>query len=474
MHLLNTNTLKIHTFYDSDTPLYAILSHTWGDDEVTYEQFISGSYENLAGYDKIRGCCSIAAQDGWDWVWIDTCCIDKRSSAELSEAINSMYSWYSRAEVCYAYLEDVFQAITLDGAVTSAKVRKRGIASDGLFGESRWFTRGWTLQELLAPQSVTFYDRHWTEIGTKSNLLFEVSQATGIAHEFLESPHNASVAQKMSWASNRQTTRPEDIAYCLLGLFDVNMPLLYGEGLKAFKRLQEEIIKLSADQSIFAWSDSHCKPQNSRFAEVTCSGMLAWSPECFSASSDIITARLNIDLKPYSITHLGLSMEFQYVRKEVHDRVGLRSSCSIVAFDDGFVLMALLACAPTQATSTRCAVPLAVTNDIGPAEKRASRISRPCLDFDSYETDQDYDKARFYIASLCSHSLGQRPCPNYLRYSVLRFPTLISQGWYVKGDYTGTAPVQVDPNREIITDLYHGSKAIIEYGYTFICHQRSG
>ena len=249
----------------------------------------------------------------WEWAWIDTCCIDKRSSSELSEAINSMYRWYSEAQVCYAYLEDLFQELHLEASVTDGRERKREKGGHRTFRQSRWFTRGWTLQELLAPQSVIFYDQNWTEIGSKSSLLNQVSQASGIAIGFLESPHTASIAQKMSWASRRQTTRTEDTAYCLLGLFGVNMPLLYGEGSKAFRRLQEEIIKSSTDQSIFAWRDPRCVP-HWKPVRATFTGMLAMSPEYYSTSSDIITASLpGKQSTPYSVNNLGVSMELYYI-----------------------------------------------------------------------------------------------------------------------------------------------------------------
>ena len=216
----------------------------------------------------------MALNDGWDWIWIDTCCIDKRSSAELSEAINSMYLWYREAQVCYAYLSDV--CINVDtGEPFYQHVYKT-------FHESRWFRRGWTLQELLAPQSVVFYDRKWTELGTRSSLEHEVSLATGISIEFLNQPLTASVAQKMFWASRRETTRIEDTAYCLLGIFDVNMPLLYGEGPKAFQRLQEEILKVNADTSLFAWADKTPKKV------MYCSSMLAGSPAHFIDSGNIV------------------------------------------------------------------------------------------------------------------------------------------------------------------------------------------
>jgi hypothetical protein len=241
MRLLNTTTSKLEEFEGNKISLYAILSHTWGDNEATFQD-IEGAdaekKENKKGYEKIRMACSIVAADGFHYVWIDTCCINKTSSAELSEAINSMYRWYQESGVCYTYLADVSSR-----------------AADGEFKKSRWFTRGWTLQELIAPSIVIFLDRKWRQIGTKSRWQSKISEITGIPASILLEGNLecASVAQKMSWASKRKTTRVEDLAYCLIGIFGVNMPMLYGEGESAFLRLQEEIMKVSDDYSIFAW-----------------------------------------------------------------------------------------------------------------------------------------------------------------------------------------------------------------------------
>jgi len=173
--------------------------------------------------------------------WIDTCCIDKTSSAELSEAINSMFSWYQKSQVCYAYLSDVSSS-----ANDHYKAKSE-------FRRSNWFTRGWTLQELLAPKFVEFYDQNWVEIGTRAAMQKLLHEITGI--RTFDDIGSANVAEKMSWASRRVTTRIEDQAYCLMGLFGVNMPLLYGEGAKAFLRLQLEIWNMTNDESIFAWGD---------------------------------------------------------------------------------------------------------------------------------------------------------------------------------------------------------------------------
>lgn len=249
MRLLSTDTegnFTLRTFHDERRlPAYAILSHTWTEDqEVTYDELVAGTGREKAGYAKLRFCKERIVEDGLEYFWVDTCCIDKTSSAELTEAINSMYRWYSRATVCYVYLND-FDLDTATDPVPESIAR------------CRWWTRGWCLQELLAPDNVRFYDCYGRFVGSKKTLRALISKITRISESVLEQPdslYTLPIAQRMSWASARETTRVEDIAYCLLGIFDVQMPMLYGEGEKAFIRLQEEIIKKSNDLSIFAWT----------------------------------------------------------------------------------------------------------------------------------------------------------------------------------------------------------------------------
>jgi hypothetical protein len=214
----------------------------------------------------MKRCGETAAADGWEYAWVDTCCINKKSSAELSGAINSMYQWYQRAEVCYAFISDVPSDDNHHQA-------------DSAFRKNRWFTRGRTLQELLAPKHLTFLGSDWKDIGSKFSLRNLISNITKIHIEALEGQHLGvwSVAQRMSWASLRVTIREEDIAYSLMGIFGVNMPLLYVEGEKAFIRLQEEIIRETEDDSIFAWFAS----------KSTETGLLASRPNDFYHSSNV-------------------------------------------------------------------------------------------------------------------------------------------------------------------------------------------
>lgn len=237
MWLLNASTRQ-HEYSVDETRKYgryAILSHTWDDEEVTFQDIQSGHAPLKKGYSKIENACRRALEDKLEYCWVDTCCIDKTSSAELSEAINSMYRWYYQAKVCYAYLQDV---------PTVA------------FPDAKWFTRGWTLQELIAPGYVEFYNQRWERIGSKVGMISELSEITHIDEGVLRdrtAVMSQSVASRMAWAAERHTSRVEDRAYSLLGLFDVSMPLLYGEGSRAFTKLQEEIISRSADHSILAW-----------------------------------------------------------------------------------------------------------------------------------------------------------------------------------------------------------------------------
>ncbi|KAF5559021.1 het domain-containing protein [Fusarium mexicanum] len=250
MRLINTTTLEVEEFFDVSIPEYAILSHTWGDGEVSLQDWADRKNRRFKpGFQKIIWACNQAAKDQLTHVWVDTNCIDKSSSAELSEAINSMFRWYRRSAVCYVYLEDV-PALTLDECTKSGSA----------FRNARWFTRGWTLQELIAPPNVSFFSRNWTMIATKSELAPCITEITGIPWSCLlkgrlSKAHplrRYSVAQRMAWASSRSTTRIEDQAYSLLGLFDISMPLVYGEGFEAFTRLLGEIVQKYADHSFFA------------------------------------------------------------------------------------------------------------------------------------------------------------------------------------------------------------------------------
>ncbi|KAM0702881.1 hypothetical protein Q7P35_010313 [Cladosporium inversicolor] len=346
--------LELIEKFGSQIPKYAILSHTWGDDEVTYEHVraptaferaVSSNsngvnYENIRdqnvreckAYSKVVGAMRQAASDGHEYIWIDTCCIDKSSSVELSEAINSMNAWYQRAEVCYAILDGVPGPDAADFEVE--------------FKASRWFTRGWTLQELLAPRQVVFFGRplagSWIMLGDRTSLRLLISSRTRIPTKCLtdsDELDDANIAQKMSWAAGRETTREEDLAYCLLGLFSVNMPLMYGEGPRAFMRLQEEIMKISDDPTIFAWMqdpaqdasehgfEQHISYERLRDSELrelefvglesaklvsladTSHGLFADSPKAFLNSGEVCSWSNSLTKQlPYHLTNRGLSI----------------------------------------------------------------------------------------------------------------------------------------------------------------------
>ena len=229
-----------------DIPHYAILSHTWRADteEVSFKDMIDGTGKRKTGYDKIRFCGEQAGRDGLEYFWIDTCCIDKSSSAELHEAINSMFRWYRDAAKCYVYLADV----SLDTDIKSSQ-----LPWELSLRKSRWFTRGWTLQELVAPTIVEFFSEEGEQLGNKKSLERHIHEVTGIPIKALRgSPlSDFSVRERMLWAEKRETTREEDKAYSLLGIFDVYMPLIYGEGREnAFRRLREEMDKVSKGKSL--------------------------------------------------------------------------------------------------------------------------------------------------------------------------------------------------------------------------------
>ncbi|KAK0658691.1 hypothetical protein QBC41DRAFT_262844, partial [Cercophora samala] len=243
------------------------------------------------GYSKILKTWTTARSLGIKHAWVDTCCIDKTSSAELSESINSMYSYYEKAKVCFVYLYDL-EPLAAEDDLEKA------------LAKCRWFTRGWTLQELIAPKHVIFFDKEWRKCGTKESLSGLLSKITGIPEELLRGETTCgdyAVARRMSWASRRQTTREEDTAYCLLGIFGVEMSLLYGEGTGAFQRLQQVILESTADRSIFVWTegkaeqrdcitndedDNDCRIKAANEAHPW-SAILAKSPRSFECASHL-------------------------------------------------------------------------------------------------------------------------------------------------------------------------------------------
>ena len=361
MRLLNARTLTLEEFLGDNKPKYAILSHTWGnnEDEVTLQDAMGPRAVEKAGWAKIKYTCDQALKDGLKYAWVDTCCIDKASSTELSEAINSMFRWYEKAAVCYVYLVDVPPNADLH-------------PENSLFGRSRWFTRGWTLQELLAPSNLIFFANDWSVIASRDELATIISSITGVDEYFLagqgtgtsctslglessielqrprettsmaEVPsaqkpglssrlNQASIAERMSWAAKRKTTRQEDEAYCLLGIFGVNMPLLYGEGPGAFIRLQEEIIRHSDDLTLLAWNwlqnGNLLKPKRTGYIPFCLNSLVSWeklyrfhisgkpktllalSPSAFSECGNLMPCRIGQLSVSFSLTSKSLSIK---------------------------------------------------------------------------------------------------------------------------------------------------------------------
>ncbi|KAI1278835.1 HET-domain-containing protein [Xylaria sp. FL0933] len=347
MYLLNVHTRQLQEFIGDRIPEYAILSHTWGDDEVLFQDLADPRHKEKLGYRKIEGCCQQAIRDGFDFVWIDTCCIDKRSSAELSEAINSMFRWYGEAKVCYVYLVDVLRG-------------ENPHKPHSAFLNSRWFTRGWTLQELIAPHNLKFFYSNWTVIfettkESRGQILFDlyepdssepdfseldsfldtIASITGIEDWHMYSLHtmdmtlkHVSVATKLSWVSRRSTTRTEDMAYCLLGLLDVNMPLLYGEGHRAFLRLQEEFLKQSFDSSILLWGFGMDRPDILNIGSYFSPNCLAPTPQLFQGFRNLTLRKSNgfSDTRPgevWAVTPYGLRVELPVLQVDARSNAYL-------------------------------------------------------------------------------------------------------------------------------------------------------
>jgi Heterokaryon incompatibility protein (HET) len=296
MRLIDTKDFKLKKFEKNEIPTYAILSHTWYTKEIEFDTFPNVPIANLTSPQaqdqtknpsiyKIAGMLTQAQNDGYDWIWIDSCCINKKDPSERDRSINSMFRWYKNAASCYVFLADV----------TWAEDSQKNFEA---FRKSRWFSRGWTLQELLASPEAKFFDRNWKFLGTKEQLKTYITIASGIKSQYLDDFKEASVATRMSWISGRNTKEEEDLAYCMIGVFGISLGVIYGEGLKlAFRRLQEAIIKSSPDESIFAWTSENLQQ----------SGLLAPSPACFRDSRDVIFDKKNYCVRgSYSMENVGL------------------------------------------------------------------------------------------------------------------------------------------------------------------------
>ncbi|KAK7437912.1 hypothetical protein VKT23_018347 [Stygiomarasmius scandens] len=238
LRLINTNTHRLVDFpeHRDKYPPYAILSHRWLGNEVTYQEYLQPRDETRkkSGYRKILQACNQARLDGFEYIWIDTCCIDQKNKEEVAQNVKSMYAYYGNSDVCYAYLVDVTRA---------ARISNRR----HLWKQSGWFKRGWTLQELVAPREVVFFDSYWIRIGDKESLKDEIHDLTGIPSSVLEGSKplvEIDIRERMSWCAGRRTTKPADVAYSLLGILGVQLEPDYNEDVaSAFRRLQTALIE---------------------------------------------------------------------------------------------------------------------------------------------------------------------------------------------------------------------------------------
>lgn len=324
MRLMRTDTFEVVEI--GRIPHYAILSHRWEYEEITFKNldpkalqdasFSSISRGLHSSARKLRSACMLAQNQGFAYIWVDTVCIDKSSSEELRMALNSMFKWYHEAAVCYTFFNDVLFAATGPDMFNSLHEERLGRPSE-------WFERGWTLQELVAPRKMEFYDAHWALMGNRNDLAEYVGKAARINPVYLNGKanyRNACNAVKMSWMAGRRTQMVEDIAYSLLGIFNVHLTPQYGEGIKAFSRLQDAIMSDfgTMDESLFAWQ----WPPNRQLANFRSEhrsppifseqqwGLLAPSPDCFANSGDLVVdpgrveQRINggFHVTPYGIT----------------------------------------------------------------------------------------------------------------------------------------------------------------------------
>ncbi|KAK4554956.1 hypothetical protein LTR86_008104 [Recurvomyces mirabilis] len=366
MRLINIDTLAFEEYYEGQIPSYAILSHRWAHGEIMFSDFRKARRKDSSGYWKvIRLIDATRRYNTWirdlaeevesqnsfvasgpilmiQHVWIDTCCIDKRSSADLSEAINSMFRWYANASICFVHLHDLQ---TSNSTPTQPSYQQ--------LARSVWFGRGWTLQELLAPQRILFCNADWQfayhkcngdecdQLPRTAHINQELADATGIQCRSLYRLNldSLSAAQIFSWGSRRQTTRIEDLSYCLLGLLQVNMPLLYGEGPRAFLRLQQEVLRTKKDETIFVHTDSR---------------LLGGHPLSYARSTDVLCL-LPSRSEPLTISQNTLQLTAQ--------------AMSISVTDQGLVEFWIipLRCTSDELSKTPGRFAILVSRDIDPA-----------------------------------------------------------------------------------------------------------
>ncbi|KFY89168.1 hypothetical protein V500_05900 [Pseudogymnoascus sp. VKM F-4518 (FW-2643)] len=296
-------------------PQYAILSHRWFPQEITFRTLspleLQDGYLITPQLNKIRNTCRKAREDKLEWVWIDSCCINKDSSEEITRSINTMFKWYQEAAVCYTYLSDV---IALEGKTS---VFKRRDSED-----SEWFERGWTLQELLAPRAMKFFDTDWVPIGTRAQLAAEIERVTGIEARFLDGSEefrSASIATRLSWQSRRKTTEEEDMAYSLVGIMGVSLVPIYREGRQSFLKLQQELLKSYRDESIFAWTAPASRlPKHDRQWGQGEWGLLAPWVDCFQDSRDVVISKKMGNRPAGGISPIAGGIKFPMPGKELH------------------------------------------------------------------------------------------------------------------------------------------------------------
>jgi tetratricopeptide (TPR) repeat protein len=314
LHFNEAGRLVLMNFPDDGIPPYAILSHRWGGpgSEVLFQDLGRDRCKEKDGYRKIDFCAKRLAEDQLQYFWVDTCCIDKWNLRELSHSINSMFQWYQNAAKCYVFLSDV--------SVSTANEVRQQSSWEQSFRASEWFTRGWTLQELIAPQQVEFFSREGQQIGDKSSLEELLHEITAIPRSVLQNCpiDKFSITERKTWAANRRTTEEEDIVYCLLGILDVSMPVNYGEGKEvALRRLQ--MIEEEAAGSVPSVLPF---PRNDQY--------VGWEPQLVELEAKLFSAKQTnalVIVGPHGTGKSELALEFAHRTRQKH------KNCSVFWID---------------------------------------------------------------------------------------------------------------------------------------------
>ncbi|KAJ8519460.1 hypothetical protein ONZ45_g3573 [Pleurotus djamor] len=353
---------------------YAILSHTWANRELGFRDVNVeggmgvGSLEKKEGYAKLDGMCRVAGEFMCRYVWFDAVCIDKSNTMEMEETIHSMWKWYQNAYICIVHLSNTnlkLPSYPANSSVSPTGPRRRGDSKRKQLKEDPWFRRGWTLPELLAPKRIKFYLGDWTKMDQRVGRRFDIcrvqEEGFDFGAEYVQflrlvadaatvpvcavkqfSLRTHSAPEVFHWISKRITTRPEDLSYCLMGMLDIHIPIIYGEGHEnAFYRLQSACLQSSPSRLIFHWFGMP-SPKNSMIAADPSAFKHTGTYEGYVDGQLLFRDHMDIDTS-FVLTNAGLRMmvtlfDVRVVSVHPYDEMYDHFRCAIFEDDDTEIL----------------------------------------------------------------------------------------------------------------------------------------